>query len=873
MIFRIILLCILFTITANQANGQFTDDFSDGNFTQNPEWTGDTGIFEVLDGQLHLTDTIESTAYLSTAVNTQGQTTWEFFTFLDFAPSGSNFAEVYIKSNSPNLKEDLNGFFVRIGGSNDDVSLYKQTGGSTSSIIDGVDGLVADDPMVRVRVTRDENGVWELLADPLGGTDYQSQGTATDTDHNTGQYIGVYCEYTSTRSDKFFFDDFFVDPIYEDNDAPELISITNTGADEIVVTFSEPVDLATAEQTSNYIIDNGVGSPIIAMINPENPSQVILTFENDFPINETLTLTASGIGDLEGNILNTDSLTFAISQAEFKAVVINEIHHDVEPIIGLPDAEFVELYNTTNAPIDLSNWKFEDPTEGGKGTITEGAIIAANGYLILCKTTEVELWNSYGPTAGVTKFPSLNNGGDELSLKNANDVLIDKVEYDVDWHENEEKADGGYTLELLDPNYPCVGGFAWTSSTDPSGGTPGKINSQQGLPEDNTPIDLLRAEVVGNNTILLFFSESVEEASAVNNAIYNVTPNLEFQTVLEVDGNKMRVRFVEEIALGTVYNIVIDGVTDCSGNGIGLFNTTQFGKTEPAEARDIVVNEILFNPLTGGADYVELYNRSTKVIDLSQWYIGNSKEDLNWETIIDSVQISNEIYTIYPDEYVVLTEDPQWVIDSYGACENLQQKKIIEVDLPGYSDSEGTVGIVQETPSFTYIMDAVHYSDKWHHPLLDEEEGVSLERIDPEGTTQDSNNWQSAAAGSCNGTPGYQNSQFYAGAIDLTSNIQIEPKVFSPDGDGYRDFTQFFYEFDEVDYVVNITIFDDTGRKIKRLANSVTVGKSGSFKWDGTDDSGDKAPLGIYIIHTEIFDLEGNVQGLKESCVLGGNLD
>jgi len=192
--------------------GQFTDNFSDGDFTNNPSWMGDVPIFEVdTNFSLHLNDTAASTSSLVTQSQAIINGKWIFSVEMDFSPSTNNFAKVYLSSDMVDLSGVLNGMYVKIGGQSgsvDDISLYTQTGTNSTEIIDGVAGLLSNNPDVSIKVTRDVLGNWELFLDTNGV--FFTQGIAFDTSITSSDYFGVYCKYTVTRSDKFWFDDFSV---------------------------------------------------------------------------------------------------------------------------------------------------------------------------------------------------------------------------------------------------------------------------------------------------------------------------------------------------------------------------------------------------------------------------------------------------------------------------------------------------------------------------------------------------------------------------------------------------------------------------------------------------------------------------------------
>ena len=86
----------------NCADAQLKEDFNDGDFSSNPEWTGDTTGFIVNAGlQLQSNNKTEgSSFYLSTKneIATNGQ--WEFWMRLAFNPSSANYVDAYLTASS-----------------------------------------------------------------------------------------------------------------------------------------------------------------------------------------------------------------------------------------------------------------------------------------------------------------------------------------------------------------------------------------------------------------------------------------------------------------------------------------------------------------------------------------------------------------------------------------------------------------------------------------------------------------------------------------------------------------------------------------------------------------------------------------------------
>ena len=96
----------------------------------------------------------------------------------------------------------------------------------------------------------------------------------------------------------------------------------------------------------------------------------------------------------------------------------------------------------------------------------------------------------------------------------------------------------------------------------------------------------------------------------------------------------------------------------------------------------------------------------------------------------------------------------------------------------------------------------------------------------------------------------------------------INPKMFSPDNDGFEDFALIQFKFPGPGYIANVTIYDAAGRPVKTLQRNTTTAASGSFKWDGLDDKLQKVPAGTYIIYTDIFNLQGKKKQFKNIVVV-----
>jgi hypothetical protein len=864
------LILILFLLTYNKSSAQFSDDFTDGNFTANPIWIGESAKFQVdAQNQLQLNDaTASSPAFLVTNSTAIYNATWQFYVKMDFNPSTSNYGKVMLVSNAQDITTNFNGYFVQIGGATgtvDDVSLYRQDGNTEVKIIDGVDGTAATNPEMIIRVTRDSIGNWELFIDPAAaGTSFVSQGTVTDTTYTQSAFFGVECIYTSTRSDKFFFDDFIVTgTALQDNTKPVFNTVSVLSNTELEIKFSEKVTAVTAENVVNYSVDLGVGNPQTAVLDAQDSSKVKLTFANPFTNAQTYSITVSNVQDVAANVMDTKSLSFLYfvpAVANFKEVIITELFPDPTPSAGLPEQEFIEIYNVSNKTFDLANWTITDGSS--TATLTTQAIVP-NEYVIICANANVSLFQSFGTVVGVSGFPTLNNSGDQITLRNNGATLIDEVNYSDDWYQDATKKSGGYTLELINPITPCSDAQNWIASKATIGGTPGTQNSVFSNLIDSIGPSLVRVLIQSPDTLVLEFDELLDSLSVLT-ANYTFSSGNTAAFIANVAPNYTRVIIGLSAPLteGVLETITVTGITDCSGNPIGSANTLSFALPESPVAGDIILNEVLFNPRTGGADFVEIYNNSQKAISLQGWKLANRNEG-----VFDNIkEISSESYLLLPGEYTVLTTNPENIKQEYPL--SFSDRMLEMSSLPSMNDSEGNIYLLLED---TIISDFFVYNDDLHLELLTDLNGVSLERISFDRPTNELGTWHSASKSFGYATPTYKNSQFF-GIENSSSTLSVFPEVFSPDGDGFEDLVSFNYNFDQPGFIVTAKVYDAKGRLVKEIANNEVVGASGNLIWDGINENNSKAAIGPYILLFEAFTEGGSTETFKKTFVLGGRL-
>lgn len=748
------LLLILFTTVT--AFAQVNDNFSDGDFIANPSWSGDVAKFKINStAQLQLNDSIAENSYLSTpnAISLD-DVEWSFYIKQSFAPSGSNYGRVYLASDQANLEGALNGYYLQFGeaGALDAVELFRQSGTTSTSVLRATDGKIASSFSIRVKVTRSASGLWSLYIDYLGGMSYTLEATGTELTYTSSVYFGVATVYTMSNSTKFYFDDFYAGPIIIDTTAPSITAVNVISPTQLDISFNETLEITSAEMFINYSVNNGIGNPSQAVRDAADFKLVHLTFASSFADGVLHTLTVSAIKDQSGNAIVTDSKTFTYAApvvAGFKDVIITEIFPDPSPEVGLPPVEFVEIYNRSDKTLNLSGWSFSDPST--TGIINETIFLSPDEYLILCKAADTSVFKNIGKYTGLSSFPSLNNGGDNIYLKNKDGIIIDSVAYDIRWYNNTAKDDGGWTLELIYPDYNpnCPIQNNWSASIYPSGGTPGSKNSIYSAVADSAAPTVTSVTVIDSLHLKVCYNEELYSlpSSVIDNGIGSPA-----SAILDSTLQCMNLVLSVPIEEGIYYTISTTNAGDCNGNLSGSTNSLFVDYTP--KAFDLIINEIMTDPDPAvdlpEFEYIELYNRTKFPISIAGWrYTAGS----NTKTIGD--------YTVQPNSFLILTSTT-----AASAFAGLTVAPV--TSFPALTNSGQTLVLANPEGK---IIHTVTYSDKWYNDENKSEGGWSLELINPSSPCEGSENWTASKATS-GGTPGKVNSVYTLSAEEKMTELK-----------------------------------------------------------------------------------------------------
>jgi hypothetical protein len=845
-------------LVVNVCNAQFSENFSDGEFTSNPIWTPDQpSHWTIVDGQIRSNATTASSQfYISTPSSAAVNTQWEFDVTLLFNTSGANFVDVFLMSDQANLASaSISGYFVRIGGTPDEISLYRIIAGTPVVLINGTDGVTNNaSSSLHIKVIRDQAG-WHLWRAAQGSSNEVLEGESADATLSTSSFFGIrITQSTASFFSKHYFDNLYAGEIIHDTTPPEVVSATPVSPTSLIVMFNEKLDKASAEAKQHYRLEPG-GEPVSAVLNPDLIS-VVLSFPQTFPDVTTCRLTVDSVADLSRNWLRQGSTSFYFFDpvaAQPKDIVITEIFADPAPVIALPDAEYMELHNRSPHAFDLRNWTI---TDGSSMAALPAFILKPRQYVVLTNAANANLFAV--PTLGLGNFPTLNNATDHLTLVSPGSDTIDQVMYDDAWYRDDDKKQGGWSLELIDTENICEEAANWQASEDIRGGTPGEENSVAASNPDITGPRLLDAVPHATNRIALVFDEKLE-ASVPGTEAITIEPAIPIVSVKFTD---ITLRVLELVLQGTmdsamVYRISVTGISDCAGNAVQTnASAVVTGLPKKPKPADVVINEVLFNPPPLGGDFVEIYNRSGAFVNLKGWLMGHY--DLSAATLVDAKMMFEQDFLLAPGEYLVLVNDAKVFHSQYPQ----RNPRLAEVILPSLPDDQGSLAIAFDEA----VIDYFSYESTFHSPFVKNPEGVSLERISPDEITNNPFNWQSASEASGFATPGEVNSNKRS-LPSQVSAVRIDPEIIEP-GSNATPSAHIHYDFEKGGFIGNVIIYDGEGRQVKEVARQTLLGAKGFFRWDGDRDDGSRASLGYYLVWFEVFDATGAVHTYRKRVIV-----
>lgn len=518
-------------------------------------------------------------------------------------------------------------------------------------------------------------------------------------------------------------------------------------------------------------------------------------------------------------------------------VIINEINYDPRP----GSCEWVELYNNSHHRVNLHHWHFSDKRTSM--IIQDSVAIKPEAYLLLGSSpfnTDSLHWIE-------CDIPTLNNNKETLTLSSPLLAMIDSVHYTDAFGGGD-----GRSLERIEFSGSSTNPENWSGCTDSSGHTAGYYNSNSPKQYD------IKLESSSFRPAKPQQGETVVLSAVVKNIgrsdLNNITIEWLTRSLSDSCEQSIGTYSISFLARKDTAGALIQWVPSTSGT-YQLLTKACHSKDQvlannvlldtistSAQSRSAVITEILYNPIKGMSECIELYNNSKHSLELFGWKITDSHSS-------EPYNICNSSFLLLPQHYCVLSCDSlkefqsdHWIVTNLPSLHN-------DSDMLKLSDSNGST------------MDSLIYYSTWGG-----EKGRSLERIHADLSSNNPHNWSTCVHPDGH-TLGSENSNFIP-IQPHKVNLSANPNPFSPNQDGIEDHTVIQYQLAMPTELMNLKIFDIHGRLVRFLLNNDKSPIENCVIWDGKNDNGLKCRIGIYIILLEALNLKGKTIDRKKATVI-----
>jgi len=546
-------------------------------------------------------------------------------------------------------------------------------------------------------------------------------------------------------------------------------------------------------------------------------------------------------------------------------VILTEVMY--RPDTDVAYTEFVEIYNLSDTAISLDGWKIGDSLaqdniiDAGEGLVLEphqyGLILDA-GYF-----ENSTIYDSLIPTEALLLTIDAGSFGRRGFSNSVAEpvILINPAGDTVQVYKYSLGNDPGFSDEkifLTADNSPEI----WANSRM-FRGTPGFENSvfKQPIDLSITGFEVFRdSSTTGNNFAFRFVVlnvglESVQTFAwkAFLDLNGNSLPdNPEVREENRFNGNllpgdslQIEGKFQDVPSGEVVFGIFIEHPLDNNlENNIRLVS-----KYIPPAEIGVCINEIMAQPLSGQSEWIELFNYGDFPLNLKYLFFTDGK---------DTARFTIDSQEFLPETYLLLGKDST-LLQLYPSISN---QIFISSGFPTLNNDFDNLTLFLTDGT---VVDRVRYTSSWYGREV--ESGVSLEKINPRLNGNISSNW-SASVSATGSTPGYRNS-IWVESLPEAASLQIYPNPFSPDNDGFEDFTIISFQVPVETAFARIRLFDIRGRLIRTLVSNQPVAHTARFIWDGKDDTGRVARIGAYICFLEVLNSDKQVfQQLKKTVIL-----
>jgi len=523
-------------------------------------------------------------------------------------------------------------------------------------------------------------------------------------------------------------------------------------------------------------------------------------------------------------------------------IVINELYYDH------PGAdtgwEYVELYNNGPEPVDLFPYRLEfiDGATGSSRLLWEGA---SGSVLYAWERLLVRGDNVEGE--GETLLGSIENGPDAVRLVSGAGTA-DVVGYGETFYcEGKPAPDvqAGVSLSRKPDGYDTD---LNSSDFTPAGPTPGRPNffthdlelipGAAPLPctgESFTIEFLLVNRGLDRFTDLVHLVASTGASSREGVIDVDIAPSESIEAALELP-----------FALSACFSL--DTRIESAWDENGRNDTVSVPLC--SSPGDLVVSEIMYRPLSGGSEWLEIASRTAATPSLNGWCVSDATGTRRL--------ISEDDLPISPAGFVVLVQDSNLFLRDHPYCPSA----VVEPagGWPWLNDGDdGTrADMVTLYDPEGRIVERIEYRD-----LVGEERGRSIERFSTDVCSSFPGGLWHRCSSPSGSTPGADNSADIL-RVPQAGAVETAPNPFSPE----RDKRVKIWGMAAMEETgLSVRIFDIEGREVARLFAEEDGARAFSCEWDGRASDGKDSPTGLYICAVEFVTQGGGVCRREKRCI------
>lgn len=821
------------------------------------EWGGDLSLFAFQSpSSFSLNNNKPASAnisYLSQKMELGKSIEWNVSLKLLFETNTSSYVRYWLFADDADLKNPDNGLFVEVRDRK--IQLFQRKGGADKLLAKSASGFLMMNPtLISFRgVYKDQK--LTLYYKKSSGSEVKWFDETFEVIPGLF-YSGVTCYYPSSRARSFLFSDWILRESEDTNPTPDasvlLDSVLVVNSRLLHLCFSEPV---YSSQATFHLNDSSEG------ISVSEPT--VLSARIGLNLAQSLT---KGIYDLKVTGLHIQNpgaeplYTFRFSYDQENVlpdpgakIVISEIMANPDGIITFPPVEFIELANTGTSDVNLKDWKLG---YGDKQLLLPAYRISPGAFVVLCGKSAFEALDAQIPKVMVPSFPVLANTGKLISLESPLSELHSFVSYTDKMYGPEGPAKGR-SLEKIDLTNNNPAGN-WSGALVSVSATPGFVNSIRQNNPDRLKPQIQTCTYIYPDQITIRFNKYMDYDALMNAANYYLTgDNLQINGI-EVPyplSDCLTLQLSDSLYPGETLMLSFHDLKCISG--YPLPEEGKIAITRPVDPlpESMIIQELLYHPLLGESEFIELFNASDYPVDLSLLQLATRKSNgsLQYKNFI-----SESSFLLSPDSSVAITKDTASLKRVYkvSGCSLLEVTR-----LPAFSNTGGTVVLLDKTET---ILDEFQFSPALHAISSKNQQGVSLERKSNKKDSPGYNIWTSSAHAS-GATPGY----FIAWeAPDIPDNdnheqFYTEQRFFRPASLSEENEWNLYYNLDSDAVKATVEIFTASGQKVRSLVRDKEFYGNGKIIWDGKDDRGNTLPIAPYIVYLQYFDSKSKIRHRK----------